>query len=182
MQRHSKSSLGGKQFHQRTDQTTAEKEHQTEPKTKKTRNKVNSHCVFCRTPHKHLPPQQLEATCARCDSPLSEASPMELEQSCRRAIMRISKDEVIGIYTAWPQTRKPVRLQDMSPNGLSFITTEAVAKTKIIKIASDLLHAVAEVTSCQSTHEFGPSAFSIGVRFLTLRFQQSKGTFILERA
>ena len=179
MQQHSKSSLAGQRFHESDDET----ENQPEQRYEKTKN-VNSKkcCLFCQTPHNVLLDSMPDATCTNCESPLSLATPVDLEQSCRRAVKRVVKNDPVHFYTNWPQKHNPGKLQDISPNGMLFITSQPVATEKIIKLASELLHAVAVVMSCQSTAGNSASAYSVGVRFLTLRFQNSKGTFVFESA
>ena len=180
---HSKSSLGGERFHKQGDQTRASTAGQHEHARDDVNEPViNAYCVFCKLPHSAHFRYQHDATCACCESPLSLAEPVALEKSCRRAVKRVAKDARVHFYTDWPQRHRPGRLQDISPNGMSFMTSEYVAEAQIIKLVSGLLHAVAEVMSCQSSTDLDSREYSVGVHFLTLRFQQSTGTFVYDRA
>jgi hypothetical protein len=182
MQFHSKSTLGGERFHKQGSQAPAGTADQPEPSRDEVNEAgINAYCVFCKLPHDAQSRHQHDATCACCASPLSLAAPMALEKSCRRAVKRVAKDAQVHFYTDWPQRHRPGRLQDISPNGMSFMTSEYVAEAQIIKLASGLVHAVAEVMSCQRTAEHGNKAYSVGVHFLTLRFQQNTGTFVYEQ-
>ncbi len=180
---HSKSTLGGERVHKQETQASASEVDQPKPSpdAATTANK-NAYCVFCKLPHSVLSRHLDDAICTCCESPLSLAAPMELEKSCRRAVKRVEKDAQVFFYTDWPQRHKPGRVQDISPNGMSFMASEPVADAQIIKLSSDLVHAVAEVMSCKRTSQRGKNIYSIGVHFLTLRFQESKGTFVFEQA
>jgi hypothetical protein len=183
MQLHSKSTLGGERFYKQGDQAhtcTVDQPESSRDEVNETC--INAYCVFCKLPHSAQSRHQYDATCACCESPLSLAKPVALEKSCRRVVTRVAKDAQVYFYTDWPQRHRPGRLQDMSPNGMSFMTSEYVAEAQIIKLVSGLVHAVAEVMSCQSTEKHGTKTYSVGVHFLTLRFQQSKGTFVFEQA
>jgi hypothetical protein len=136
-------------------------------------------CVFCETPHDHGRMIELDASCHTCGSPLSTAENHRIEEIDQRAVARVDKRQNITFYTHWPQPRGFAgHTEDISLNGLRMMTKYDLRVGQRIKIVSDVLEAVADVT--HSIHERrGWSKWCIaGVSFATLRFVRSVGGFV----
>lgn len=78
----------------------------------------------------------------------------------------------------WPS--KPYRgyFQDLSSNGLRFWSEQSVDLGEILKIDAANLQAVTEVTHTSVEN----NGISTGARFITAKFDQSRGNFISVQA
>lgn len=136
-------------------------------------------CAFCAEP---VPQERFEeglvSFCRNCDSPLSPPSGLPAEDADRRAIARIPKRLSLGFCTHWPQTLPHGgRANDISLSGMRFTSGVYLASEQIIKIDSSALKAVARVVRCRN----GGGAWEVGVRFISLCFAHSRGSFVQER-
>ena len=116
-------------------------------------------------------------TCVSCSSPLSFANPVSGDENGRRAISRVPQDRLLTFYTHWPQ-RKPFigRTGDISLTGMHFYSKQPLDVGQIIKLDMKVLQTVAQVARV----ERGAGRWDVGIRFLTLRFEQARGTFIAD--
>lgn len=132
-----------------------------------------SYCIFCHTPYtKQLSPYQNDA-CLECASPLPASVDEQFEQT-RRTNIRIGAQGELKFYLFWPDTPFEGILKDISPRGVRFMTDAPIEPYDIIKIDAPNFRAVAEVAHRQ----FEESYTSIGVRFLTFKFEQERGNFL----
>ncbi len=89
-------------------------------------------------------------------------------------------DREVGIYEEWPlgQPRR-ARIRDLSPSGLRLEMSGAIPVHHIVKLRSDVLHAVARVAYCRELPNRDTSAdFVVGVEFFTLQMSETKGVFL----
>lgn len=136
-------------------------------------------CAFCSTEHEHTQNAKTNTFCETCQSPLLLATQTQLEDSCRRSITRFSNDQPLVFCTHWPQEEAWIgRTNDISLNGMKLSSNLKLAKGQIIKIDSPVLKAVARVTNCRR-QDVG---WGVGVQFISLYFEQSRGSFIEARA
>ena len=93
--------------------------------------------------------------------------------------MRIDKEQEITFYTQWPQSSAFTgRTEDISLNGLRFATEQELREGQRIKIVSEFLEAVANVTNC-NYYRVGLKVQCVaGVSFATLRYLKSVGGFV----
>lgn len=139
-------------------------------------------CVFCAAPHNFGRRIEIETTCQSCDSPLSAAEQHRIAPDGKRAVERIGKQKAVTYYTQWPQQKGFVgRIEDLSLNGLRLVTAEDLAEGQCIKIVSDVLHAVAQVTNIRHERRGWSTRCVAGVSFITLRFDRSVGGFVSNR-
>jgi len=136
-------------------------------------------CVFCEAPHDHGSLIELDAGCHACGSPLFTAENHRIEDVDQRAVTRIDKRQNITFYTHWPQSNGfSGHTEDISLNGLRLITKHDLQAGQRIKIVSEVLEAVADVThSIYERHGWSKWCVA-GVAFATLRFARSVGGFI----
>lgn len=139
-------------------------------------------CVFCETPHVHGAAADTEDGCGSCGSPLSLASNDRFEMDGQRAIERIGRKQRITFYTHWPQ-RRGYRgsTHDISLHGMRFATRQPLNQGQRIKIVSNVVEAVANVTHCVHERRGWSIRCIAGVSFVTLRFVQSVGGFVSSR-
>ena len=139
-------------------------------------------CVFCETPHAHGSDIEIEMVCLVCHSPLSAAERHRHESAGQRAIDRVGKRMRVSYFTNWPQLKPYTgRIEDMSLNGLRLVTRQELAEGQCIKIVSDVVQAVAQVTHTLSERRGWSKHCIAGVSFVTLRFGRSVGGFVSNR-
>jgi hypothetical protein len=136
-------------------------------------------CVFCETPHSHGRNIEDEMACHICDSPLSAAEQHRMEQDDKRAVERVGKQMRVRYYTHWPQRKAHSgRIEDVSLNGLRLVTRQDLMEGQCVKIVSDVVHAVAQVTHTRYERRGWTKRCIAGVSFITLRFGRSIGGFV----
>ena len=91
---------------------------------------------------------------------------------------RIEQTGSIRYYLSWPGKQYPATLSDLSPTGMCIKMSRNLENGQIIKIDGEDFRAVGEITYNQSksTHS------TVGVRFLTVQFNNQKGHFFSESA
>lgn len=140
------------------------------------------HCLFCEAPHAFGANVEVDAVCAVCSSPLATAENRRMESAGQRAVERIGKHQQITYFTHWPQpTGFTAQVEDMSLNGLRMVTHEELAEGQRIKILSDVVEAVAQITHCHYERHGWSKRYVAGVAFITLRFGNSVGGFVSDR-
>jgi len=139
-------------------------------------------CVFCRTSHTYGKSILDDVTCGSCNSPLFPAMNRRLELSGQRAVARIGKHQDITFYTKWPQSKGLFgRTEDISLNGMRFVTHENLVEGQYIKIVSQVVEAIAQVSNFSRKRRGLRLTSVAGVSFVTLRFVQSIGRFVSDR-
>lgn len=139
-------------------------------------------CVFCETPHNHGRIIETEAGCHTCGSPLATVKNQRLESTGKRAVVRFEKRQNIAFYTRWPQKQGFLgQTQDISLNGMRFVTRQALTVGQRIKIVSRAIEAIASVTHCACERQGLRTSCVAGVSFVTLRLEQSTGGFVSDR-
>ncbi len=145
-------------------------------------------CPFCKALHgRHqIGP---DSTCRDCEAPLFRVSTDTRHEhghpdaDWKRAIERIPSDKSIRFLSRWPQSTPDTgRLMDISLNGMKFATDIAVTKNQLLKIDSHLGSSVAKVVYCERDIDETRPKWLVGVEFLTLHFQRSRGAFISTQA
>jgi hypothetical protein len=137
-------------------------------------------CRFCRTPAKDEPSPGEH--CGVCGSPLISAPIAEFAAIGRRSFARFTREEKLRYYTRWPQKWREGRLLDLSPKGMRFLCADDLPSGALVKISSPLLEAVASVTNVRCEPAPKRMAYSVGVVFLTVTFDHTKGTFLSANA
>ncbi|MBV6446826.1 MAG: hypothetical protein FCKEOINB_00433 [Nitrosomonas sp.] len=133
---------------------------------------ITCYCSFCKTPNVPQINLYQSENCLECGSPLL---PVHQENpAIQRTMRRISVSGRFMFYLFWPGKPYQGIFQDLSPTGLRFMTDEALDSNDIIKIDAPSFQAVAEVT--HQRHE--DKGFSIGTRFIAVKFDQRYGNFV----
>jgi curved DNA-binding protein CbpA len=135
-------------------------------------------CFFCGA-------AQLSLTnnyCISCVSPLSPAKPIPYkslaELSGRRAAPRIAKSGILIIYPSWPHAGYPARMRDLSPTGISLLTSYGARVGQKLKFDSHKLKGVASIVSVRPNG----ANFSVHAAILSVEFEVKSGVFVTEQA
>ncbi|HQU97958.1 MAG TPA: DnaJ domain-containing protein [Nitrosomonas sp.] len=135
------------------------------------------YCAFCKTPYRSHANLYGNENCLECNSPITSIEHESLSL-LRRTMKRIPLQGEFLFYLFWPG--KPYRgyFQDLSSNGLRFWSEQSIDLGEIIKIDAANLQAVTEVTHTSVEN----NGISTGTRFITAKFDQSRGNFISVQA
>jgi hypothetical protein len=149
------------------------------PKNAEHRSLPQASCAFCGTVHRYGRNPDEEASCSECASPLKCIDKLRLEKSCRRMVHRVAKNIQIAFYTAWPQKQGYAGVvQDISPRGMLFFTHNPPETGQHIKVECDTCTAVAHVRNCVKNSPIPGTGWLVGVEFVTIFFQETRGTFV----
>jgi hypothetical protein len=137
-------------------------------------------CLFCGAPQKADSELERFDACARCASPAYSAARHQLDRLGQRSLHRNDKRGPIAFYTRWPQAA-PFRadMRDLSLNGMQLYADVRLVPGQLIKIDADACQALGRVAYCRLA---GNGRWSSGIEFVTLRFTQSRGSFVSARA
>ena len=96
---------------------------------------------------------------------------------------RHPKDKSVTIFTHWPQPEgHSGQVHDISLTGMQFETEQQVTRHQILKIQCDICSAIVRVVYCLPKSGQAESVWTVGVEFLTLRFERSRGAFVSAQA
>ncbi len=139
-------------------------------------------CAFCKAPPDAAKLIGEDDACSVCDSPLFAAEKQHFGGVGQRAVERISKRQAIRFYTQWPQpSAYRGDTEDISLNGMRFSTTHELKAGQRIKIVSNVVEAVAQVSHCSEQRRGWRIKSVAGVSFVTLRFVRSVGGFVSDK-
>ena len=110
--------------------------------------------------------------------PPPELPSQPLVEKSRRAIERVKRKGSLDLYRFWPSPAVRAKLVDLSPNGLRFSATPAFDEGDVIKIDARDFRAVGKV----ARRHAGWMSNEAGVRFLSVAFQETVGSFVSTRA
>jgi len=134
---------------------------------------ITRYCSFCKTPNVPQPDVYQSENCLECGSPLLLLHHENLESS-QRAMRRVNISGKFEFYLFWPGRPCLGTCQDLSPMGIRFMTTEILDSNDVIKIDAPSFQAVAEVTH----KRYEKKGFSVGTRFIAIKFDQRYGNFV----
>ncbi|MBS0424531.1 MAG: molecular chaperone DnaJ [Proteobacteria bacterium] len=133
---------------------------------------ITRYCSFCKTPNVPQANLYQSESCLECGSPLSLLH--QENPATQRTMRRISMSGRFMFYLFWPGKPCQGFCQDLSPTGLRFMTDELLDAADIIKIDAPNFQAVAEVTH----KRYEDKGFSVGTRFIAVKFDQQYGNFV----
>ena len=137
---------------------------------------ITRYCSFCKTPNVPQTSAYQSENCLECGSPLHLLH-HENTESSQRAMRRITISGEFEFYQFWPGQPYLGVCQDLSALGIRFMTHEILDSNDIIKIDAPSFQAVAEVTHRQREK----TGFSVGTRFIAVRFDRQHGNFVTVR-
>ncbi|HHZ88759.1 MAG TPA: J domain-containing protein [Chromatiales bacterium] len=141
-----------------------------------------AYCPFCRASAPgHSLSRSKNEQCRVCDSPLAPATKAKGSGKSKRATRRTSIQGDIQFFTRWPQDiATSGQVRNLSPMGMQFATLKSLAENSVIKIEAKGLSAVGRIASCKRADDH--HGYLIGVEFLTLSFNDTRGTFVSAKA
>ena len=132
-------------------------------------------CPFCK---KTLAPEaQAEKICPVCNVPLPFYEQPDLDRESRRTIARMKKNDTLVYSCSWPETLKNGTMIDLSPRGIRFLCSEKLETGTVLKITASLLKACGVVTNQKRVDEKGNTTYAVGVSFIAVIFEETKGAF-----
>jgi curved DNA-binding protein CbpA len=133
-------------------------------------------CPICKRPlSRKAKPGEL---CLTCQTPLPVEELLESKPPKLRSIERIQKSDQIYYYSSWPGKPVSARMIDFSPKGMRFMCSENLEPQTVLKISCKLFEASGTVTNSSEEMWEGKRYYAVGVCFLAVRFEDSRGTFL----
>jgi hypothetical protein len=135
-------------------------------------------CPFCGEEHKRQDAERPDGVCASCGAALYPAERHMSDGTSRRTIDRLPRNmRVTLVRSSAMHTPCKAVTQDISLNGMRFLTRDHLAIDERLIIESDFCSAVAIVRSVRA-HEIDREGFECGVEFLTMRVRHLRGGLI----
>jgi curved DNA-binding protein CbpA len=116
--------------------------------------------------------------CPTCASRLVAENISAHEKACQRAVSRVPKDAEVTYFSTWPGTPQAGKMVDLSPEGMRFLCKEKLVPDMVLKIHCHLFAASAWITNVREEVVDGERFQAIGVRFFSVYFRDSRGSFI----
>jgi hypothetical protein len=133
-------------------------------------------CPFCKT---SLTLHDLaRGCCPTCKIPLPQSNKTDSDKTNRRTLARIPKQGRISYSSSWPGGFKEGMMIDLSLKGVRFLCSEKLQPGTILKIASAELIACGLVTNLHIQDASDKMPYAVGVSFLSIKFEETKGSFI----
>lgn len=131
-------------------------------------------CKFCRYWHNLAPTLAQYALCPNCESPLSRPERLPDRQSGARSIERFPKAQSIQIFSSWPRAPVSGRTINVSLEGMLLESSQELEASTLLKIECNVMRAVGRIAH----KHYAGGICRIGVQFVTLRFEQTRGFFV----
>ena len=145
------------------------------PSPRARRETTQGQCLFCAAPNKLGRAPEADDNCFSCNSPLYPAEHLRLDTADQRLMERISREAPVRCYTEWPQGNGfPAHMRDLSLNGMQVTAAFRPDEGSIFKVDSAPCQSLARVVWCAEHGE----EWLIGLEFVTLRFNRSRGSFV----
>jgi len=142
----------------------------------------HTNCLFCGAPHDYGKAVGGDTRCASCDSPLAPTDDERMEREDARAVARVLKRQPVEFFTGWPQAAHMGRTEDVSLRGSRLVSGVSLETGQLVKLRCRQFDAVARVVN-QSMLKDGPMPeYAAGLRFVTLSFKTSRGSFVSHQA
>lgn len=136
---------------------------------------MNIACPFC---NRSLIRQTTsDKICPFCIDSNSERNKTVTHNNCHRSEHRIKKDGRLRYDFALIKKGREAKMLDLSPRGVRFICSDNLQPDSTITIGCPLFKAVARVVNSGNTLLNGKKLYSVGARFLSVRFIHSRGSF-----
>ena len=133
----------------------------------------NPLCPLCKASlTRQAPPGQ---TCSVCQSPLQPEEGRKVPD--RRALARIKRNGRIYYWTQWPQEPQEATMIDISPQGIRLLCRQQVKPGTTLKISGPDFKASAIVKDLCAEKVNGEKLHAVGLSFLAVQFESSRGSF-----
>ncbi len=139
-------------------------------------------CPLCRSVTRVAAALTGSRRCHACDSPLTRVTPATPDSPGERAVPRLERHPRVRFVRAADHARvHQGTVQDLSSQGMGFVTTDALQPGELVRLECDLLSAVARVVSCRAQAGL-PERHAVGVVFVTAEFHRRQGSLVATQA
>lgn len=168
------------EFHTHIEQMRGETTAYTLPE-RETHSGAIQRCLFCHAPNRVQPRRAGGLLCVNCASPLQRKAAPQHVAAEQRAIERLARRQSVKLYSSWPQPfAQRAQCRDVSPEGISFVSSTALSPGAVLKLESPLCAAVIEVVHVRRAPKGEAGDWLIGARFLSVAFTRRRGGFLTE--
>ncbi len=105
------------------------------------------------------------------------AIPAMSDKKFHRSVNRVKINGKLRCYSDSSNKRLEAEILDLSPEGIRFACSEKLMQESIFRIECSLFQARAEVVNFNKNLSTDKPVYSVGARFLTVRFRNQKGSF-----
>jgi hypothetical protein len=143
------------------------------------------HCAFCGTRHSAKSAERSDARCSKCRSPLHAIPTVEPSGDAvvRRAVERLARRMPVQLEQSWPVHASIAGTsEDLSIHGMRLVVPAELWAGACVRIACDFCDAVGEVTNVQPAPDAGPTAWRVGIRFVTICVRRPRGSLVSLKA
>ncbi len=130
------------------------------------------HCLFCSSRNRQT------EFCATCQSPLQRLLQVTGGRTDQRSLQRLPQAGTLALQAHWQADYLTGQCQDLTPRGMRLQANRQLQVNSIVRVKSDICHAVARVAHASATR----SHWSYGIEFLTLSIEQPLGRFVATQA
>jgi hypothetical protein len=120
--------------------------------------------------------------CPVCNDLLKEQGKDPPAAYRRRCVARIKRCGRVLFQASDPQKAGEAEIVDISLKGMRFRCEEKLDAGTVLKISAPLFKASAAVRNIRSERRAGRRIYSVGVAFLAVDFEDSRGTFLSTEA
>ncbi len=145
---------------------------------------TDSPCDVCRPAGQPTGPEEsdLPDAASEADATPPPESTTEVSESVeepdRREVHRTARGGEIAYHRGDSTLPERGVLLDLSPHGLRFLAETPLEIGSIVRISSEDVDAVGEVTSSDASPASDDVGVEVGIRFRTVEFRKSRGTFM----
>lgn len=133
-------------------------------------------CPFCKTHlEDHVPAGGM---CPKCKTPLPKSKKGDPDDANRRALARIKKKSPISFSCSWQDSPKKGMMLDLSLDGMRILCSERLEPGTVLRIATAQFTACGSVTNLNIENANSEMPYSVGVSFVSIDFEETKGAFI----
>jgi len=165
------------------DAWTSEDLHTTEPQRaatgSSTTNPQGHACRFCAAPASAAAIEQPDGQCHACASALNPAHRDDAGSQTRRGLERLPRNMRLTFRRATaPDETLTATTEDVSINGMRFVTPVSVQVGDCLRVDCDFCSAVTIVRSVLAKTTGSGPRYRVGVEFVTLRITMPRGAFV----
>ena len=133
-------------------------------------------CLFCK--QILTPEAKAQKKCPICKVPLPFHQEADPDGERRRTIARMKKNDPFVYSSSWPEIPKSGTMMDLSPKGMRFLCSEKLGNGTVLKITTPQLKACGVVTNQQQKGGKRDGTYAIGISFIAVIFEETRGAFL----
>jgi curved DNA-binding protein CbpA len=137
---------------------------------------VTVFCPNCKTPLTRQPSTRL--ACPSCRTRLEPATKARIARDYRRSVLRVRSEQRMLYRSEGDREYREAKMTDISPRGMRLRCGEELACHSVLKISAPKFEALAVVTNVHRTGTAGRPVYDVGLAFVTVDFEDSRGSFL----